>query len=604
MTIEANNGLITSTVTIVTAARNAALFLGACARSVFAQSSTQWRWVIVNDGSTDGTREMAYSYAFEDNRVRAVNQGQTGVSAARNAAFFQVDHPDGNPTSESTSEYVLFLDADDELTPNALEKLVALAKRYPGAPAVCGAFTLIDERGASLDWSPTETQLKINQSGLLTGQILQRDNPLWNPAQVLIRRSALEMVREEGKVFDEDFSLCEDWDLWIRLSALGPLICEQFVTVQYRKHPNGAVTKRRSELPPSIAQLQGKHKNRARNVVSKYAIDPLQRVQIPRNTIPKLAKNRARNVVTNVALLTMASKGFDGLLDSFLGSVHQRGELPDDATVYVLNMSDDARCRTVIASYERGGLDVVSVPCKALARANPSIKAAMYAAAEIIEADYYLCLDVDTLILQSLRPLFEQMQNVAAHKILCARDANGHYHWANMDFGVATIGEYLAAVYDLWLPKFEKHAARLGAPLSQVEYVVNDGVFGGSRAAMLQLSKTLRDWMPRERAFLDAHPIRNQLLFNLALAKNGAFARLNDLYNVQVHAVQENLEARGTAKGTAKCTVERSLVWHHPDGPIYPAILHFTGYTKNEFPELQKQFRLHESRQNALHGVK
>ncbi len=581
MTIEANNGLITSTVTIVTAARNAALFLGACARSVFVQSSTQWRWVIVNDGSTDGTLAIARQIAASDERVRVVNQGQKGVSAARNAAFFQVDHPDGNPTSESTSEYILFLDADDELTPNALEKLVALAKRYPGAPAVCGAFTLIDERGAALDWSPTETQLKINQSGLLTGQILQRDNPLWNPAQVLIRRSALEMVMEKGKVFDEAFEIGEDWDLWRRLSTFGPFICEPFVAVHYRKHAAGVTTARRPELRTAMARIAEKHKN---TLVQKNLVDPLQRIEIPLFRPAPVAGH---------AIVTMCSAGFERLLDSFLGSLNRNGGLLPGARVFVLNIDDNAACNRAMRAHTKQNLNVTSIPCFGLSRPLPASKAALYAAAEIIEADYYLCLDVDTLILQSLRPLFEQMQNVAAHKILCARDANGDYHWANMDFGVATIGEYLAAVYDLWMPTFEKHATRLGAPLSQIEYVVNDGVFGGSRAAMLQLSNTLREWMPRERAFLDAHPIRNQLLFNLALAKNDAFARLNDLYNVQVHAVQGNLERR-----------DNSMAWHHSNGTIYPAILHFTGYTKNAFPDLQQQFRLQETRQNALQGMK
>lgn len=560
-----------STVTIVTAARDAEKFFAACARSVLAQTHAAWRWIIVNDGSTDNTLPLAREIEAGDERVRVLNQEKKGVSAARNAAFCQ--------SAESVAEFVLFLDADDELTPQALANLVALARRYPGAPVVCGAFTIVDEKGALNEWMPTSTQLHIRQSGLLDAATLDVDNPLWNPAQALIRRGALESVMEEGGVFDQSFSIGEDWDLWKRLSRLGTFVCDQFVTVYYRKHPEGVTTKRRPELLEAMARVKEKHKENSKTARAETTlIDPLHRVEIPRYN--SVIKSKA---VPSLAIWTMASQNFDGLLDSMLGSLRERGELSaiPGAQVFVLNMGNDEACRNVIYEHALAGLDVWDVPCRALARPNPMLKAAMYAAAEIVEADYYLCLDADTLVLRSLLPLWEQLRAAPKHKVLCAQDANGDYHWANMDFKVNTTGEYLAAVYDLWLPTFEAHWAKQGVPPSAIQYVCNDGVFGGSRQAMLQLAQTLHSWMPRERAFLDSHHIRNQLLFNLALAKNDAFARMDDLFNVQVHAVKENLEENAN-----------SLIWHHEDGVKQPAIVHFTGYMKRMFPALQNHFRL------------
>lgn len=574
---DVNNGIVT----IVTAARDAARFLAECGRSVFAQSHSQWRWVIVNDGSTDGTGEMAYSYAFQDARARVVNQRQKGVSAARNAAFSQVDHP----TPESTSEFVLFLDADDELTPKALEKLVALARRYPGSPAVAGAFTLIDEFGQPVEWWPQNKQLDMRERGYLTANMLTYDNPLWNPAQVLIRRTALEQAMEDDHVFDERFSIGEDWDLWRRITALGTVICEPFVTVHYRKHEGGVTTKRRPELMTAMAQVAAKHKQIA---ITNNLIDPLLRVEIQleiphevgsiQSSAQSFSIQQKQSKQLDLAVWTMASRGFDGQLDSFLGSFHQNAQLPR-APVFVLNMGNDAACCRVIHAHAASGLSVSNVPCRALARPAPSIKAALYTVAEIVDADHYLCLDVDTLILQSLFPLWQKMCATPSNKIHCALDANGDYSWTML--GDLTIGQYLAAVYSLWLPTFEDRWKGMGVPIETISYVCNDGVFGGSRTAMLQLSQTLRSWMPRERYFLDEHHIRNQLLFNLALAHDDAFARLDDLFNVQVHAVRESLKA-----------TKDSLFWHHDDGIKQPAIVHFTGYTKDEFPTLQQSFRL------------
>src|SRR5215213_3125487 len=93
-------------VSVVIPCYNQAHFLGEAIESVLAQSYPNFEIVVVDDGSTDDTSEVAGSYP----KVRLVRQENQGLSGARNAGL-----------ARSEGEYVVFLDADDRLRPEALE---------------------------------------------------------------------------------------------------------------------------------------------------------------------------------------------------------------------------------------------------------------------------------------------------------------------------------------------------------------------------------------------------------------------------------------------------------------------------------------------------
>ena len=106
-------------ISIITPAYNAASHLEAALNSVLAQTWSDWEWVIVNDGSTDGT--AAFLDALDEPRIRVVHQANGGVSAARNVGL-----------DLARGDYVTFLDADDVLPPDALEQRAAFLDA-PGA---------------------------------------------------------------------------------------------------------------------------------------------------------------------------------------------------------------------------------------------------------------------------------------------------------------------------------------------------------------------------------------------------------------------------------------------------------------------------------------
>lgn len=88
-------------------------YLKACLDSVLNQTFSDWEAVCVNDGSTDGSAAIFLGYALKDNRFRIVTQPNGGLSSARNTGM-----------DAAKGEYILFLDSDDWLEPNALEKLL------------------------------------------------------------------------------------------------------------------------------------------------------------------------------------------------------------------------------------------------------------------------------------------------------------------------------------------------------------------------------------------------------------------------------------------------------------------------------------------------
>jgi len=105
-------------ISVIIPAYNAAAYLSRCLQSLQAQTFRDWEAVVVDDGSTDGTAALLDSYAGQDARIRAVHKENGGVSAARNSALALV-----------SGTYILFVDSDDFLHPQAMELCLNLAER-------------------------------------------------------------------------------------------------------------------------------------------------------------------------------------------------------------------------------------------------------------------------------------------------------------------------------------------------------------------------------------------------------------------------------------------------------------------------------------------
>ncbi len=189
-----------SRVSVVIPTRNRAELVLRAVRSVLAQTRPADEILVIDDGSTDGTAvQVRASFA----QVRCAEIPPSGVSAARNHGIRQ-----------TSGEWVAFLDSDDEWLPTKLERQLAALTSAPDPLAVCHTDEIWIRNGRRVN--PGARHAKRG------GAIFQHCLPLcaMSPSSVLIHRRVFARVGD----FDENFPACEDYDLWLRITAVFPVL--------------------------------------------------------------------------------------------------------------------------------------------------------------------------------------------------------------------------------------------------------------------------------------------------------------------------------------------------------------------------------------------
>jgi len=183
-------------VSIIIPVYNQAEYLGIAIESALKQTHRDLEVLVVNDGSTDHTAEVAKDYS--DPRVSYIYQENRGLAAARNTGIIN-----------SRGTFLSFLDGDDEFLADNLYVLLNAMEGCLDVGLAAGQVIPIDANGIR--------NKKIFDAGL-------HERPehllLKNPFQVggiLVRRSWQERVG----LFDENLRSCEDWDMWLRLAEAG-----------------------------------------------------------------------------------------------------------------------------------------------------------------------------------------------------------------------------------------------------------------------------------------------------------------------------------------------------------------------------------------------
>ena len=128
------------TVSVIVPAYNVAPYLREALESALEQTVAPHEIVVVDDGSTDGTRAVADAVAREHPLVRVIQQDNGGPAVARNTAI-----------EVATGEFLAFFDADDVMMPDRLEQQVGYLLGHPEVGLVIGAVQLITEPGAKFD---------------------------------------------------------------------------------------------------------------------------------------------------------------------------------------------------------------------------------------------------------------------------------------------------------------------------------------------------------------------------------------------------------------------------------------------------------------------
>ena len=183
-------------ISVIIPAFNAASYLRQCIESVQKQTYTNVEVIVVNDGSTDGTKTILESIAGADSRVRVFHNENKGVSAARNFGL-----------QRATGEFISFCDADDFMEPTMLEELYSAMKQYDCDWAVCNVKMIFNDGTTKTRLNLRDEVFDIASNRPLFIEGLMRfyyDNANWNK---LFKASIIQNNRLR---FEEDMNIWED----------------------------------------------------------------------------------------------------------------------------------------------------------------------------------------------------------------------------------------------------------------------------------------------------------------------------------------------------------------------------------------------------------
>jgi glycosyltransferase involved in cell wall biosynthesis len=213
-------------VSIIIPAFNVAGLIAETLESVRSQTFQNFEAIIVDDGSTDQTADVARRFCEMDSRFILLQQSNGGESRARNAAI-----------ERARGDWIAFLDADDVWLPQKLERQMTLAAQDPRANFLFCNFYIWDGR--------RDLQLMYqDDQSLPEGDTLREliFSDLYGTLTVVARRELLDATG----IFDPDLPLGQDWDFWLRLAEHG--LCARGLReplARYR-HWSGSQTMNRS----------------------------------------------------------------------------------------------------------------------------------------------------------------------------------------------------------------------------------------------------------------------------------------------------------------------------------------------------------------------
>lgn len=202
-------------VTVVVPVYNAQNYIRAAIDGALGQTYQPCEIIAVNDGSTDDSLRALQDF---QGRIEIISQNNSGVSVARNRG-----------ASAGRGKYIAFLDSDDVWDSSKIERQVQMMESFPDAVMTYCDHRIIDGSGCVTGASGATQSLRV--SGRIL-RVLLGANTIISPSLTLVRRDAF---REAGG-FDDALRVSEDYDLWLRLSLLGPILYQLETLASYRRH--------------------------------------------------------------------------------------------------------------------------------------------------------------------------------------------------------------------------------------------------------------------------------------------------------------------------------------------------------------------------------
>ena len=212
---------------------NARRYVARTVETVLAQTFGDFEFVIIDDGSTDGSSVILRQFAERDNRIRLVSRPNTGYVTALNEAL-----------DLARGELLARIDSDDWAAPRRFELQVERMLREPGLVALgTGATAMDDEDNVLGDYSPPLTHEEIDASHLRGGCAIHHPSVMMRPWA----------VKKVGG-YRKHTMPCEDFDLWVRLAEVGRVANLPEPLLVKRLHAKSALSSH-IENQPSLVKM-------------------------------------------------------------------------------------------------------------------------------------------------------------------------------------------------------------------------------------------------------------------------------------------------------------------------------------------------------------
>lgn len=233
--------------------------------SVLAQTYPVLETIVVDDGSTDDTRQRLATWV-KQGKLRYIHQAKVGVSAARNRGV-----------QEAKGELIAFLDSDDLFVPDKLEQQMAVFARDPDLGFVHCGFSKFDEHGQDLGYRDTSRY----QGWIYPWMLLEWSTLMAMPC-MLVRKD----VFNEVGGFDEGMTWAEDLDLWRRIGQRYRVGVVPRSLVKVRVHSTSTTFSK-------AASVDGFH----RYLEKAFADDPKLDTAFRNQAYARMYTNVARNLL-------------------------------------------------------------------------------------------------------------------------------------------------------------------------------------------------------------------------------------------------------------------------------------------------------------------
>jgi len=202
--------MATPTVSVLMPVHNSATFLRQAVDSILNQTYRDFEFIVVDDGSYDGSGQMLSDYIRIDPRIKVItNEKNSGIVFSLNRGL-----------KKCTGDFIMRMDSDDIALCDRLEKQIKYMEKRSDCAVLGGAIEYIDASGRELG----QVRKCSPNSSLLSR------NPLLHPT-VVIRRAVLV---QHGIFYRERYRYAEDYYMWLEVSKFGKLCALDDIVLKYR----------------------------------------------------------------------------------------------------------------------------------------------------------------------------------------------------------------------------------------------------------------------------------------------------------------------------------------------------------------------------------